>query len=134
MRRRWTVEDVARNPWQKLIPQPQEEHTGSRPRKFRNIPTVYAGLRFDSKREAVRAKELILMEKAGLITDLVLAKRQLRFPLIVNGKKIGTYVADARYCESGHVIIEDVKGYRTREYRTKKQLMKALYDIDIRET
>ena len=79
--------DLQRLTGQKLTPQPQETRPGARQRKFRNIPTVVAGLQFDSKREAERAQELILTEKVGLITDLVLDKRQLRYPLIVNGKK-----------------------------------------------
>jgi hypothetical protein len=134
-RSRWTAEDVARNPWQKVKPQPHEAPTGAQQRKYSNIPTVVNGRRFDSKREAQRAQELILMEKAGLITDLVLDKRKLRYPLVVNGKKIGSYTCDSRYMENGVIVVEDVKSgpTKTREYRRNKKWMRALYGIVIRE-
>jgi hypothetical protein len=132
---RWSEADIARLTGQKLLRQLHDAGTGSRPRKFRNIPTVYAGLQFDSKREAERAQELMLMEKAGLITDLVLDKRQLRYSLMVNGQNIGTYTADSQYREHGILVVEDVKSKptKTREYRRTKKLMLALYGIEIRE-
>jgi hypothetical protein len=135
MSHRWTEADVARLAGQKGKLQPQETRTGSRQRKFRNVPTVANGQRYDSKREADRAQELILMEQAGMITDLVLDKRKLRYALIVNGKKIGTYTPDARYMENGTIVVEDVKSKptKTREYRRTRKLMLALYGIEIRE-
>jgi hypothetical protein len=127
--------DYERLSGKKVTPQPQEPRTGSRQRKFHNTPTVVNGYRFDSKREAQRAQELMLMEKAGLITDLVLDKRKLRYPLIVNGQKIATYTADARYMEHGELVVEDVKSKptKTREYRRNKKWMRALYGIEIHE-
>jgi hypothetical protein len=105
-------------------------------RKYYNVPTMYAGLQFDSKREAQRAQELMLMEQAGLISDLVLDKRQLHYDLIVNGQKVGTYTPDSRYMENGVLVVEDVKSKptKTREYRRTKKLMLAIYSIVIRET
>jgi hypothetical protein len=38
MRRRWTAEDVARNPWQQRAPQLQEAHTTSCKRSTRPVP------------------------------------------------------------------------------------------------
>lgn len=104
-------------------------------RKFRNIPTMYEGLKFDSKHEAERAQELMLMERAGLITDLVLDKRQMHYDLIVNGQKIGVYTPDSKYRENGELVVEDVKSKptKTREYQRTKKLMLALYGIAIRE-
>jgi hypothetical protein len=131
----WTEADVQRLCDKKLTPREQEPPTGVRPRKYRNVPTEYAGLFFGSKKEARRAQELILMAQAGLITDLVLDKRWLRYDLIVNGQTIGTYEADSRYCEQGRMVVEDVKSKptKTREYRRNKKWMKALYGIDIQE-
>ena len=89
------------------------------------------GLRFHSKKEAARYRLLKAMEDAGEIEGLLL---QPRFPLVVNGVKICSYVADFQYLENGVQITEDTKGYRTREYRLKVKLLKALYGIDVRET
>jgi hypothetical protein len=53
----------------------------------------------------------------------------------VNNQVICTYTADFRYEESGEAIVEDVKSRptMTQVYRLKKKLMKAIYDIDIKE-
>jgi hypothetical protein len=101
--------------------------------KYRNKPTEVDNIRFASKKEAARYQELKLCVRAGIIKDLEL---QVRFPLIAYGALICTYVADFRYTDtkSGKQIVEDVKGTRTREYTIKKKLMKALYQIEIRET
>lgn len=100
--------------------------------KYRAIPTFVDGIRFASKGEAARYRELKLLELAGEIACLEL---QPRYPLVVNGVKIGEYRADFRYAERGSgVIVEDFKGVRTPVYRMKRLLMKALYSIDIRET
>lgn len=91
---------------------------------------------FDSKREERRFRELLLLQKAGKIEAL---KTQYEFPLTVNSVPICSYVADFFYVEHTENgrdvdVIEDAKGYRTREYRIKKKLVKALYGIDIRES
>lgn len=101
------------------------------PSKYRNVPTILGGIRFDSKREANRWAELDMLEHAGKIKKL---ERQVTFPLIVNGQRIAKYIADFVYIEDRKRIIEDCKGYRTREYRMKKALMKATLGIEIRET
>lgn len=100
--------------------------------KFANIPTIVDGIRFASRKEAHRYGELKLLERAGKISDL---KLQVRFPLIVNGQTIFTYVADFVYLsEEGKKIVEDVKGARTRTFITKKKMMKAQYGIVVMET
>ena len=82
------------------------------------------GIVFHSEREMKRYWELKLLVRAGTIVDLEL---QPRFPLIVNGAKICTYVADFRYKDlSGRTVIEDVKGMRTPEYVIKSKLFHAL--------
>ncbi len=99
--------------------------------KYRNKPTEVDGIRFASKREATRYQELRLLERAGVIKGLWL---QVRFPLKVNEQLICTYVADFQYFEDGKSIVEDSKGHRTPEYKLKKKLMRALYQIEIKET
>jgi len=99
--------------------------------KYRAVPVTIDGIRFASKAEARRYTDLLLMERGGAIRDLEL---QPRYPLVVNGVKVGTYVADFRYVdEAGRVVVEDVKGVRTAVYRIKRLLMRALYGIEIEE-
>ncbi len=98
--------------------------------KYRNVPTVVDGVRFASKAEAKRDAELQLLAKAGRIFAL---RRQPRYPLIVNGDKVGTYVADWEYVEKPSVggrtqtVVEDRKGVQTRDFKIKWKLAQALY-------
>lgn len=92
----------------------------------------------DSAKEAKRCGELRLMERSGAINQLT---RQVPYPFIINGVKIATYISDFNYCDPSvegdaraQRVVEDCKGFRTREYQIKKKLMKALYGVEIRET
>ena len=100
--------------------------------KYGAVPTTVDGIRFASKREAKRYRELKIFEVNFLITDLVL---QPRYPMVVNGVKVCTYVADFRYAraDTGQVIVEDVKGMATPVYRIKKKLMLACHGIVVEE-
>lgn len=98
--------------------------------KYGAKPTEVDGIRFASKGEARRYQDLCLMQRAGAISRLTL---QPRFPLVVEGVKVGTYVGDFRYEQDGKVVIEDFKGVRTPVYRLKAKLMRALYAIEIHE-
>ena len=92
--------------------------------KYHAVPTVIDGTRFASKREATRYQRLLMLQAAGEIRDLEL---QPRFPLTINGFRVGTYVADFRYCtRDGRVVVEDVKGVRTPVYRLKSKLLRAM--------
>ena len=103
---------------------------GRRPHKYRAQRVEIDGEKFDSKAEARRWGQLKLLEQAGEIKNL---QRQVRFPLVVNGIKIGAYVADFTYDAPGRVV-EDVKGFRTREFIRTKKLVKACYGIEIKES
>ena len=107
--------------------------TDSRPNKYRAIKTTIDGVTFASRREAEYCQGLKCLERNDEIRDL---KFQVPFELTVNGFKICKYIADATFYEvsdgSFHVI--DVKGFITKEYRLKKKLMKAIFNIDIEET
>ena len=106
--------------------------------KYGAKKTIVDGKKFDSKWEAERYGQLKAMEKAMFIRDLEL---QVPYDLIVNNVKICRYIADFRYKkESNHTItndeyyvevVEDTKGFETQEFKLKKKLMKALYNIDI---
>lgn len=96
----------------------------------------------DSNGEAERYQQLLLLEKAGVVTEL---KRQVRFPLIVNGRQIATkdksgreyplnYVADFTYYESGKYVIEDFKGFDTPTSRLKRAIIEAILGSEIRIT
>ena len=95
-----------------------------RPAKFGNRKTVLDGITFDSAAEARRWATLKLLERGGRIENL---KRQVIFPLMVNGVMIGTYRADAVYLvkQTGALVIEDTKGFRTPEYKLKAKIMAA---------
>lgn len=91
-------------------------------------------MKFDSKKEAARWGELLILQRVASISAL---RRQVRFPLVVNGVLVCVYVADFVYIEAGRRVIEDVKSAFTRKlpvYRLKKKLMRAVWGIDIRET
>lgn len=103
--------------------------------KYGAVPTDVDGIRFASKAEARRYGELSLMEYAGEIHELEL---QPAYDLVVNGVKIGKYVADFRYvlADTGAVVVEDVKGgnaTKTPVYRLKAKLVRALYGVEISE-
>lgn len=100
--------------------------------KYHAKKTDVDDITFDSRAEAGRYMQLKLLLAAGEIKDLVL---QERFPIVVNGQKIGTYIADFSYTTADGVrVIEDVKGVKTPVYRLKKKLVRALYGIEIAET
>ncbi len=100
--------------------------------KYRAKKTEVDGITFHSKREAKRYGVLKLMQMAGEIVDLRL---QVAFPLAFNGVLICSYVSDFAYrTKTGNYIVEDTKGYITREYKMKRNLMQAIYGITILET
>lgn len=106
--------------------------------KYNSKKTVVDGQKFDSKKEARRYQELLLLEKAGEIENLC---RQVKFVLIPsqrdeNGKVVErecSYKADFTYEEGIKTVVEDVKGYKTKEYIIKRKLMLWQYGIRIRE-
>lgn len=113
--------------------------------KYGNKKTTYKGIKFDSKGECERYKELKLLENIGKIEEL---KTQVKFKLQPS-YKIGnktiraiTYVADFTYysikkkngIEFRDFIVEDFKGYKTQVYRIKKKMFEYKYGVEIKET
>ena len=107
--------------------------------KYGNTKACVDGITFDSRLEARRYCELKYLLRAGLIRDLQL---QPTFELIPAFEKNGvkykrtTYKADFAYfdVEQGKTIIEDTKGYRTREFILKKKLFEYNYPkLEIKE-
>jgi len=104
----------------------------ARPPKYGNRKTVVDGITFHSAKEAKRYGELKLLQRAGEITSLEL---QPRFPIVINGVKVCTYVGDFGYVDhTGSPVIEDCKGFKTAIYRLKAKLMKAVHGIEVLET
>lgn len=117
--------------------------------KYGNRKVTRNGVTYDSKKEADRHAVLKLMERGGLIYNL---NRQVKYVLIPaqyepdvmgvgghvkKGKLLErevSYVADFTYTENGRLVVEDVKGYRTPEYKIKRKLMLYLHGIRIKET
>jgi hypothetical protein len=118
-------------------------------RKYRNKRVEYEGIVFDSLKEKRRYCQLQILEKNGIISDLRL---QVPFELIpaiyedeivqlktktkIKRKLVQrstTYVADFVYLQDGEMIVEDTKGFRTKEYELKKKMMRAFLGIEIKE-
>jgi hypothetical protein len=112
---------------------------------------IINGEAFDSIKEAKRYQELLLLEKAGHIRNL---ERQTAFGLIPaqyeffarygkSGKRLKDgkkciensvkYIADFSYIKDDELIVEDTKGFRTKDYIIKRKLMLWIYGIKIRE-
>jgi len=107
--------------------------------KYHNTPTDSRGITFDSAKEARRYDELMLMLRAGTVSDL---KLQVNFTLqegfkTTDGKRIKPiiYKADFTYHRSGELVVEDVKSEatRTKTYLIKKKMLRDKYGIDIEE-
>jgi hypothetical protein len=119
--------------------------------KYYNKKCTVNGIVFDSRKEARRYQELLLLQRAGVIKSL---QRQVKYVLIpaqyesferygkngqelTPGKKLiereCAYVADFVYVEDGKTVIEDTKGMKTKDYIIKRKLMLHIHGIRIRE-
>lgn len=100
--------------------------------KFHNRKTIYKGVVYDSKKEAKRAYELEMLQRAGFIHNL---ERQRSFELQQSFKIRGTtirpitYIADFYYYDDTKQswVAEDTKGFRTDVYKLKKKLFLYKY-------
>lgn len=105
--------------------------------KYHSRKVTRDGITYDSVKEYSRHQDLLLLERAGAIQGL---QRQVRFELIpsqrYDGKVIERpcfYVADFVYQENGQTIVEDTKGFKTKDYVLKRKMMLYLCGIRIRE-
>ena len=90
------------------------------------------GIRFDSTAEAMRYRELLLMEQAGEIWNLKVHQRyEIVPPVVFNGRllKAKYYEADFTYFDrlTKCTTVEDVKGMRTDLYLIKRNLFLLRY-------
>lgn len=105
--------------------------------KYRNRKTVVNGIKFDSKAEANRYCELKILERAKQISDLELQPKFILQDSFKNQKgqtiRAITYIADFSYVENGKIVVEDVKGMETNEFKIKRKLFECKYkDVDFR--
>jgi len=89
----------------------------------------------DSKREAARYEQLLILQRIGDIRDL---QRQVSFELVPDMKHFKirgtTYRADFTYVDlDGIRHVEDAKGMKTPEYKIKRKLMAWKYGILVEE-
>ena len=91
---------------------------------------------FDSKREAKRYQELLLLMDGGVVKEIAL---QPEYTLLdayeKNGKKVRPikYRADFKVVYAdGRVEIEDVKGLKTREFMLKEKLFNAKFEQELK--
>ena len=123
---------------------------GRKRSKYGNKKVTADGITFDSRREWLRYLELMLAERNGLIVKLEVHPK---FDILINGKKICAYVGDFMYLiplrkivpegtsvdvvwidgEGFERIVEDTKGFRTREFILKKRLMSVVLGIEVKE-
>ena len=125
--------------------------------KYKSKKVTRNGITYASVKEYKRHCELLLLERAGVITNL---QTQVRFELLPafyqeyptgeyykRGAKKGqpkvkrlcieqsvNYVADFVYECGGRRIVEDAKGVRTKDYIIKRKLMLWVHGIKIKET
>lgn len=102
--------------------------------KYRNKKVKIDGIWFDSMIEASRYSQLRLLEKAKEISDLIVHPIFELQPSFVDfsGKKQKAirYEADFQYkdkAENWNIVVEDVKGMKTKDYLIKKKLFLFKY-------
>ena len=116
-------------------------------RKYHNTPCDYqmpdgSVKHFDSVKECRRFAELMLLLKAGEISELECQKEYVLIPATKrsDGKteRACKYVADYKDM-TGETVVEDVKGYRDpksagyAKFVIKRKLMLSVFGIAVRE-
>jgi hypothetical protein len=84
---------------------------------------------FHSKKERDYAARLDALKKAKDPLERVRSwERQVKVPLIVNGKLIANWYCDFLVTfADGHQEFHEVKGFATEVWRLKEKLFRALY-------
>jgi hypothetical protein len=100
--------------------------------KYNSSPVETDGIKFDSRSEARRHNELLLMLRAGEIDALFTHPRfNLQPDFVYNGKHyLGIiYEADFQYMDmkDGKIVVEEVKGFKTKDYMLKRKMFMYQY-------
>lgn len=108
--------------------------------KFNSKKVTIPGRTFDSRKEYDRYCELLLLERGGYISDLKLQVKYVVIPAQKDesGKVLErecSYIADFVYFDqkAQRTVVEDTKGFKTKDYIIKRKLMLERYGIRIRE-
>lgn len=108
-----------------------------RKEKYANVRCEVDGEKFASKAELGRWLNLRLLERTQKIRGL---QRQVKYQLIPAQRRPSggterecSYVADFVYWVGDQLVVEDVKGAATPEYRIKRKLMLQVHGIEVRE-
>lgn len=118
--------------------------------KYGNKKVKCGNKTLDSKHERRRYYTLQMLEKAGEISDLRLQVPFEVIPAIYETVEVQLktkvkrvqkciqrathYIADFVYKDKdGNEVVEDAKGFRTKEYLLKKKMMRAFLGITIKE-
>jgi hypothetical protein len=90
--------------------------------KYNARKATIGGITFDSVMEANRYRELAALEKAGIIREL---RRQVRFEILpkTSRNRARYYTADFVYLEGSTLVVEDVKGVLTRDYKLRRDIL-----------
>ena len=120
--------------------------------KYHARKCVLNGIEFDSRKEAQRYSELLILSRMGKISSL---RRQVKFILIPAqyesyerygkrgqelkpGKRLiekeCAYIADFVYVDKdGKLVVEDATGMKTKDYIIKRKLMLFIHGIRVKE-
>ena len=100
-----------------------------RSHKFNASKARYNGTVYHSKKEAAYAARLDMLKKAADPKERVDAwERQVKIPLVVNGKLIANWYVDFRIVYADlRIEYHEVKGFQTEDYRLKRKLFEAIY-------
>jgi len=98
--------------------------------KYHAKGVAHEGKYFDSGAEFKRYRLLELLQRAGKIEAL---KFHPVYSITVGGIHICDVELDSEYIdkETGELVLEDVKGYYTRESKIGHRLVKGVYGLEV---
>lgn len=104
--------------------------------KYHAKKVEFDGILFDSRREANRYAELMVLQRAGKISDLRMQEEFILIPKC-GKERPAKYHADFSYIDTatGEKVVEDVKSRatKTKDYILRRKLMNWRHGIQIRE-
>ena len=99
--------------------------------KYKNKKCEYQNIKFDSIKERNHFIYLKQLEEKGEIWNLRL---QVKFPILIDSRRICSYIADFVYEDENGKHVVDVKSPITSKnptFRLKKKLVEVQYRVEI---